>query len=140
VEMHFIELSKCRKRGNFNLEDPLDRWVKYLIDPAFVKALTMDTQYNYPNLKKAVELLDESNYTEGQLLAYDRYLDSIRTWNSSMKLSYEEGVEEGIEKGMKNLESVLNDLKAGKPVEEVAAKYELESAYVEMLYRQFILK
>jgi hypothetical protein len=39
--------------------------VKYLIDPAFIKAFTMDTQYNYPNLKKAVELLDESNYTEG---------------------------------------------------------------------------
>lgn len=77
--MHFIELSKCRKRGNFNLEDPLDRWVKYLIDPAYIKAFTMDTQYNYPNLKKAVELLDESNYTEGQLLAYDCYLDSIRT-------------------------------------------------------------
>jgi hypothetical protein len=54
----------------------------------------MNTQYNYPNLKKAVELLDESNYTEGQLVAYDKYLDSIRRWNSSMKLSYEEGREE----------------------------------------------
>jgi predicted transposase/invertase (TIGR01784 family) len=140
--------SKCRKRGNFNLEDPLDRWIKYLIDPEFIKLFTMDTQYNYPNLKKAVELLDESNYTEGQLLAYDRYLDSIRSWNSSMKLSYEEGVEEGIEKGvqkgiekgMKNIESVLSDLKAGNPVEEVAAKYELDPAYVDMLYRQFIVK
>jgi hypothetical protein len=54
----------------------------------------MNTQYNYPNLKKTVELLDESNYTEGQLLAYDKYLDSVRTWNSSMKLSYEEWREE----------------------------------------------
>ena len=140
VEMHFIELSKCRKRGNFNLEDPLDRWVKYLIDPAFIKALTMDTQYNYPNLKKAVELLDESNYTEGQLLAYDRYLDSIRSWNSSMKLSYEEGIEEGIEKMKKNLESALTDLKAEISIEEVATKYDLELAYVDMLYRQFIEK
>ena len=57
-----------------------------------------------------------------------------------MKLSYEEGIEEGIEKGMKNLESVLTDLKAGNPVEEVAARYELDPAYVDMLYRQFIEK
>jgi predicted transposase/invertase (TIGR01784 family) len=94
VEVHFIELSKCRKWINFNLEDSLDLWVKYLIDPAFIKSFTMNTQYNYPNLKKAVELLDESNYNEGQLVAYDKYLDFIRTWNSSMKLSYDEGREE----------------------------------------------
>lgn len=122
------------------MEDPLDRWVKYLIDPAYIKALTMDTQYNYPNLKKAVELLDESNYTEGQLLAYDRYLDSIRSWNSSMKLSYEEGIEEGKEKMKKDLEFALNDLKAGKPIEQVAAKYDLDNNYLEMLYQHIIAK
>ena len=140
VEMHFIELSKCRKRGNFNMEDPLDRWVKYLIDPAYIKAFTMDTQYNYPNLKKAVELLDESNYTEGQLLAYDRYLDSIRTWNSSMKLSYEEGLEEGKEKMKKDLEAALADLKSGKSIDEVSTQYNFDSAYIEFLHQQFILK
>jgi len=33
--------------------------------------------HNYPNLLKAVELLDESNYTPGQLLAYEKYMDGI---------------------------------------------------------------
>jgi predicted transposase/invertase (TIGR01784 family) len=132
VEMHFIELSKCRKRGNFNLENSLDRWVKYLIDPDFIKTFTMNAPYNYPNLKKAVELLDESNYTEGQLLAYDRYLDSIRSWNSSMKTSYEEGVQ--------NLEQALKDLKEGHKIEEVAAKYNFEKSYIEFLYQTFIVK
>jgi len=140
VEMHFIELSKCRKRDNFNLENPLDRWVKYLIDPTFIKDFTMETAYNYPNLKKAVELLDESNYTEGQLIAYDRYLDSIRTWNSSMKLSYEEGIEEGMEKMKQNLESALSDLKAGISIEEAASKNNLEKSYLEFFYQQFIAK
>jgi predicted transposase/invertase (TIGR01784 family) len=127
VEMHFIELSKCRKRSNFNLEDSLDRWVKYLIDPEFIKSFTMNTKYNYPNLKKAVELLDESNYTEGQLVAYDKYLDSIRTWNSSMKLSYEEGREEA----ENQILSILQDLKSGMSEVDVAKKHQVEVSFVE---------
>jgi predicted transposase/invertase (TIGR01784 family) len=154
LEMHFIELSKCRKRINFNYENPLDRWLKYLIDPEFIKSLTMNAQYNYPNLKKAVELLDESNYTEGQLVAYDRYLDSIRTWNSSMKLSYEEGVDEGraagkeegraegkaegIKQGAQNLSQALKDLKAGKSIEEVAETYGFDLSLIQDLYQNLM--
>jgi hypothetical protein len=87
----------------------------------------MYTQYNYPNLKKAVELLDESNYTEGQLVAYDKYLDSIRSWNSSMKLSYEEGV---IETENRILD-ILKDLKSGMSVVEIAQKHQVEVSFVE---------
>lgn len=154
MEMHFIELSKCRKRGNFNYENVLDRWVKYLIDPEFIKSLTMNAQYNYPNLKKAVELLDESNYTEGQLVAYDRYLDSIRTWNSSMKLSYEEGIdegravgreegrvegkEEGVKEGAQILALALKALKAGNSPEEVAQAYGFDIPFIQELYQKLI--
>jgi predicted transposase/invertase (TIGR01784 family) len=131
VEMHFIELSKCRKRSNFNLEDSLDRWVKYLIDPEFIKSFTMNTQYDYPNLKKAVELLDESNYTEGQLVAYDKYLDSIRSWNSSMKLSYEEGREEERQLILK----IINDLRERISVDEISFKYCVEVSFVEQFIK-----
>ena len=112
------------------MEDSLDRWVKYLIDPEFIKSFTMNTQYNYPNLKKAVELLDESNYTEGQLVAYDRYLDSIRSWNSSMKLSYEEGREEERQLILK----IINDLREKISVDEISSKYGVEVSFV----KQFI--
>jgi predicted transposase/invertase (TIGR01784 family) len=131
VEMHFIELSKCRKRSNFNLEDSLDRWVKYLIDPEFIKSFTMNTQYNYPNLKKAVELLDESNYTEGQLVAYDRYLDSIRSWNSSMKHSFEEGVDKGAKETEIQILSIIQDLKSDMSVSDIANKHQVEISYVQ---------
>jgi predicted transposase/invertase (TIGR01784 family) len=130
-EMHFIELSKCRKRSNFNLEDSLDRWVKYLIDPEFIKSFTMNTQYNYPNLKKAVELLDESNYTEGQLIAYDNYLDSIRSWNSSMKLSYEEGVDKGEANAENRILAILQDLRSGMSEVDIAKKHHVEVSFVE---------
>lgn len=130
IEMHFIELSKCRKRSKFNLEDSLDRWVKYLIDPEFIKSFKMNTRYNYPNLKKAVELLDESNYTEGQLVAYDQYLDSIRSWNSSMKLSYEEGREE--ERQL--ILNIINDLRQSISAEEISSKYGVEVSFI----KQFV--
>jgi predicted transposase/invertase (TIGR01784 family) len=133
--MHFIELSKCRKRSNFNLEDSLDRWVKYLIDPEFINSFTMNTQYNYPNLKKAVELLDESNYTEGQLVAYDKYLDSIRSWNSSMKLSYEEGREEGREEERQLILKIINDLREKISVDEISTKYGVKVSFVEQFVK-----
>ena len=131
MEMHFIELSKCRKRSNFNYDNSLDRWVKYLIDPEFIKSLTMNTQYNYPNLKKAVELLDESNYTEGQLVAYDQYLDSIRSWNSSMKLSYEEGIEKGRTETENKVLAIIQELRAGVSINDIALKHQVDVEYVE---------
>ena len=131
IEMHYIDLSKCRKRDNFSIEDALDRWVKYFIDPEYIKTLSMNTQYNYPNLKKAVELLDESNYTEGQLVAYDKYLDSIRSWNSSMKLSYEEGREEGREEERQLILKIINDLNEKISVNEISTKYGVEVSFIE---------
>jgi DNA-binding NarL/FixJ family response regulator len=92
----------------------------------------MNTQYNYPNLKKAVELLDESNYTEGQLVAYDKYLDSIRSWNSSMKLSYEEG--------QQHVVSILRSLKEGKSVKKIASELNVEDSYIQGLENEFLQK
>lgn len=40
----------------------------------------------------------------------------------------------------KDLESALNDLKAGKPIEQVAEKYDLDNNYLEMLYQHIIAK
>lgn len=131
IEMHYIDLSKCRKRDNFSSEDALDRWVKYFIDPEYIKILSMNTQYNYPNLKKAVELLDESNYTEGQLVAYDRYLDSIRSWNSSMKYSFEEGVEKGVADAKNQILAILQDLRSGMSEVDIAKKHKVEVSFVE---------
>ena len=112
------------------MEDSLDRWVKYLIDPEFIKSFTMNTQYNYPNLKKAVELLDESNYTEGQLIAYDNYLDSIRSWNSSMKLSYEEGLDKGEANAENRILAIIQDLKSGMSEIDIAKKHQVEVSFV----------
>ncbi len=49
----------------------------------------------YPNLLKAAELLDASNYNQSQLDAYDRHLLAVYDINRSRIESYEEGYDEG---------------------------------------------
>jgi flagellar biosynthesis/type III secretory pathway protein FliH len=102
----------------------------------------MESTFEYPNLKKAVKLLDESNYTNGQLIAYDNYLASVLSWNSTMIQQYDngraEGKEEGIAKGIakgkakgkeeewEKILGIIMDLKSGMPSDEVARKYDVE--------------
>lgn len=54
----------------------------------------------YPNLIKAIDLLDESKYTPAQLMSYDRYIDGVYTWNTVMAESYDNGFEKGISEGL----------------------------------------
>jgi predicted transposase/invertase (TIGR01784 family) len=85
--------------GNFNFDDPVDRWLSFLAEPE--KILTMP-KYDlsvYPNLLKAAELLDESNYTQEQLNAYDRHLLAVYDINMSRIESFDEGVDEGLNRG-----------------------------------------
>ena len=132
IHLIFLELEKCRKLGNFTMDKEQDRWISFLTQPE--KFIAMPTEYlhNYPNLLKAVELLDESNYTPGQLLAYEQYMDGIMSWNSTMVESFDNGFEEGMEKGMvKGIEkgtdltiAIINDIRNGqKTVEEIAQAF-----------------
>jgi predicted transposase/invertase (TIGR01784 family) len=105
ITLLFLELAKRKKLGNFNFDDPVDRWLSFLAEPE--KILTMP-KYDlsvYPNLLKAAELLDESNYTQEQLNAYDRHLLAVYDINMSRIESFDEGVEvgeaRGVEKGHK---------------------------------------
>ncbi len=53
----------------------------------------------YPNLLKAAELLDESNYSQAQLDAYDRHLMAVYDINRSGIESFDKGHEEGLTEG-----------------------------------------
>lgn len=132
IHLIFLELEKCRKLGNFTIDKEQDRWISFLTQ--LEKFLAMSTEYlhNYPNLLKAVELLDESNYTPGQLLAYDHYMDGIMSWNSTMVESFDNGFEEGmgkgieagIEKGTDLTIAIINDIRnSQKTIDEIAQTF-----------------
>ena len=142
IHLIFLELGKCRKLSNFNLQNIQERWITFLTEPEKIIAMSKHEIHEYPNLLKAVELLDESNYTPGQLLAYERYMDGIISWNSTMVESFDNGFEEGMEKGIeKGMEKginkgmkeginqsifILQQLKASqKSAEEIAKDFEV---------------
>ena len=86
--------------SNFSMDNPVDRWLTFLAEPEKILAMTKFDLSVYPNLMKAAELLDESNYTQAQLDAYDRHLMAVYDINRSRIESYDKGFDEGIDKGI----------------------------------------
>jgi len=156
-----LELAKCRKMRNLDMNKPLDRWIQYFINPEFYLNMEKQELEKMPYQRKAVEILDTSNFTPGQMRAYDQYIDSIRLHNTIMEDAWDrgiregqaiglaEGMAEGIEKGMeKGIEKgsvkgkaegmqltvlILEELKAGIQPSIIAEKNEVELALVEQL-------
>ena len=54
----------------------------------------------YPNLLKAVELLDSSNFSVEQQIAYDRHWFAVADINQTRIDRFDKGYDDGIEKGM----------------------------------------
>jgi predicted transposase/invertase (TIGR01784 family) len=102
INLVFLELAKRKKMGNFNFDDPVDRWLSFLTEPEKILSMTKFDLSVYPNLMKAAELLDESNYTQAQLDAYDRHLLAVYDINRSRIESYDEGFDDGMKKGIEN--------------------------------------
>jgi predicted transposase/invertase (TIGR01784 family) len=138
INLIFLELAKRKKLGNFNFENPVDRWLSFLTEPEKILTMPKFDLSEYPNLMKAVELLDQSNYSEAQLYAYDKHLLAVADINQSRIENFDKGYDEGIEKGKeagrlegfnegKNFTlSILKDLHQGKlSQKEIAEKYSI---------------
>jgi hypothetical protein len=93
--------------------------------------MSKETLHDYPNLIKAVDLLNESNYTPGQILAYEKYLDSVISWNSTMIESfdngYDQGLSEGVEKGAEKTIAIMQALRSGNlSIADIAEKFNIK--------------
>jgi hypothetical protein len=148
-----LELAKCRKLRNLDMQKPLDRWIQYFINPEYYLTMEKQELEQMPYQRKAVEILDTTNFTPGQMRAYDQYIDSIRLHNTIMEDAWERGIREGNAKGLvegkaqgkaegqteglqsayQNIFAILEDLKSGLSHEVVAEKYKVSLQLVEML-------
>lgn len=144
MQIILIELPKWRKLNKFDINKPQDRWLMYFTEPTLFDRLTPEECAKFTEISEALESLESKHFSPEKIRGYELYINNIRQYHTTMTLERQEGRNEGLEegrkKGMKNLESALTDLKTGNPVEVVAARYELDPAYVDMLYRQFIEK
>lgn len=104
IHFHFIELSKFMKKATFDLKNPLQAWMKFFAEPEYFSTMPIKHYETFEELKKAIEMLDESNFTEGQLYAYDKYMDNIRTQKSieayQKEVGHAEGKKQGIAEGL----------------------------------------
>ncbi len=153
LSVRLIELGKRKKMDNFNLDNPLDRWITFLAEPEKLITMQKFDISVYPNLMKAVEILDRSNFTLEQQIAYDNHLFAVADINQSNIDSYDrghgEGKEEGIEIGevrgiKKGIEEGLNLsvpiikelLKGELSYEEIANKFSVTVQNVNNIAKQ----
>jgi predicted transposase/invertase (TIGR01784 family) len=120
------------------MDNPVDRWLTFLSEPEKILAMTKFDLSVYPNLMKAAELLDESNYSQAQLDAYDRHLMAVYDINRSRIESYDKGFDEGIDKGIgKGLQlsiAIYKDIQVGHLTHEaIALKYSISLEEVKKL-------
>jgi len=124
--------------SNFSMDNPVDRWLTFLAEPEKILAMTKFDLSVYPNLMKAAELLDESNYSQAQLDAYDRHLMAVYDINRSRIESYDKGFDEGIDKGIgKGLQlsiAIYKDIQVGHLTHKaIALKYSISLEKVKKL-------
>jgi predicted transposase YdaD len=103
---------------------------------------------------KAVDLLDRSNFTMAQQIAYDNHLFAVADINQSRMESFDQGYDEGLEKGIntgkiagiqeglaKGLQlsiAIYKELQSGiLSIEEIAHKYSITVTEVEKLAKEF---
>jgi predicted transposase/invertase (TIGR01784 family) len=133
INLIFLELAKRKKLGNFNFEDPVDRWLSFLTEPEKISNMTKFDLSVYPNLLKATDLPDESNYSQAQLDAYDRHLLAVYDINRSNIESYDRGHGEGKEEGLIMSVPIIKEIQKGELTHsEIANKF---SVSVETVYK-----
>jgi len=92
----------------------------------------------YPNLMKAVEILDTSNFTRGQHRTYTNHLFTVADINYSRMESYDKGFDEGIDKGLQLSIAIYKDIQKGDLTHEaIALKYGISVEEVEKLAAAF---
>lgn len=101
LHLIFVELPKF-KPYNFSEKKMQVLWLRYLTEMGGVNKVPQEFLDN-PEVKKAVDILEESSYTPAQLEGYDKFWDIVRTertyYNSARRHGYAEGKEDGYKKG-----------------------------------------
>ena len=110
LHLIFVELPKFKPQS-FSEKTMEVLWLRYLTEMGNAEKVPQEFLDN-PEVKKAVDILEESSYSPAQLEGYDKFWDIVRTertyYNSARrhgfydgkKEGYKEGREEGLQEGV----------------------------------------
>lgn len=102
LHLVFVELPKFEPH-TFSERKMQVLWLRFLTEMGDVRKVPQEFLDN-PEVKKAVDILEESSYTDAQLNGYDKFWDIVRTErtyiNSALRKGMAEGRAKGFEQGM----------------------------------------
>jgi len=102
LHLVFVELPKF-KPHTFSERKMQVLWLRFLTEMGDARTVPQEFLDN-PEVKKAVDILEESSYTDAQLNGYDKFWDIVRTErtyiNSALRKGLSEGKAIGFEQGM----------------------------------------
>ena len=134
----FVELPKFTPR-NCGDKKMKVLWMRFLTEiDEHTREVPEELMAN-PEINKAVTQLEESAFTERQLLGYEKFWDMVSTARMQISSSRREGMEDGFEKGMEKgrseerLSNARNLKQLGVSVEIIAQATGLSAEEIEKL-------
>jgi len=132
LEFHFVELCKFNKKLD-QLDNDLDKWIYILKSAEDLSAVP--TLLKEPNFTEAFDLLAKSNWSNQEILEYEKYLDAWRSEASRLESAEERGIAKGITKGKMEIALQLLDIldiptiaqKTGLSIEQIQALKKVET-------------
>jgi predicted transposase/invertase (TIGR01784 family) len=133
LEFVFIELPKFKAQKLPEKKLGV-LWLRFLSEIKDEQEDIPTDFYEFEDIKQALDLLQESSYTKGQLETYDKYWDSISTEKTLILDSYDEGKIEG--KIERNLEIIINGFKEGFTVSQLSKLTKLSEEDIKKILRK----
>ena len=131
LHLVFVELPKFNPH-TYSEKRMQVLWLRYLTEIDERTRKVPEELLENPELKKAVDALEESAFSDGQLAAYERFWDTISVEKTLYNSGMRKGIEKGIKKGIRL--SVARNLKQmGLDAASIAEATGLDAEAVERL-------
>jgi predicted transposase/invertase (TIGR01784 family) len=125
LHLVFVELPKFEPH-TFSERKMQVLWLRFLTEMGDVRKVPQEFLDN-PEVKKAVDILEESSYTDAQLNGYDKFWDIVRTErtyiNSALRKGMAQGRAKGFEQGM--AQGMAQGIEEGRAQGEKSALYKV---------------
>ncbi len=103
LQLIFVELPKFTPH-TFTEKKMQTLWIRFLNEINEKIREVPEEFLQEPAIRKAVEIVEESSYSEAQLLGYEDFWDAVSTEktlvSSAIKKGLQQGIEQGIEQGL----------------------------------------
>lgn len=137
LNLVFVELPKFRPHS-ISERKMMVLWLRFLTEIDERTKEVPEELLENPEVSKAIDMVEESAYSEAEMAAYDKFWDTIRVEQAFVDeaaVRYKAGMAKGMEQGMAkaNLDTARRMKSKGFPIEDIADLTGLTSREIERL-------